>query len=76
MGVYISRNEGLSILLIHRENYQGRLTFHIPMSRGLKWSEMFGVMEKHRERMYIENYSLSQATLEEVFLAFTKYQAD
>ena len=58
-----------------RENYQGRLTFHIPMT-GMKWSEMFGIMEKHRQRLHIENYSLSQATLEEVFLSFTKYQKE
>lgn len=59
-----------------RENYQGRLTFHIPMSKGIKWSELFGVMEKNRARLRIENYSLSQATLEEVFLSFTKYQQE
>lgn len=63
-----------SLRIRYRENYQGRLTFHIPMSKGIKWSQMFGAMEKNRARLRIENYSLSQATLEEVFLSFTKYQ--
>lgn len=67
---------GFHLLFDCRENYQGRLTFHIPMDRGLKWSTMFGIMERERKRLRIENYSLSQATLEEVFLSFTKYQKE
>lgn len=68
------RRMGLMVLNF-RENYQGRLTFHIPMT-GMKWSAMFGILEKNRNRLHIENYSLSQATLEEVFLSFTKYQKE
>lgn len=62
------------VFVFFRENYQGRLTFHIPMT--MSWSRMFGVMERNRARLRIENYSLSQGTLEEVFLSFTKYQKD
>lgn len=65
----------IDYVLKNRENYQGRLTFHIPMSE-MKWSAMFGIMEAYKDSLQIENYSLSQTTLEQVFLAFTKYQKD
>lgn len=40
----------------------------------LKWSEMFGLMESNKEDLNIEDYSLGQNSLEQVFLHFTKYQ--
>lgn len=51
------------------------LTYHIP-STDLTWSEMFGLMEKAKASLNIEDYSLGQTTLEQVFLYFTKYQKD
>ncbi|XP_039428807.1 phospholipid-transporting ATPase ABCA3-like [Culex pipiens pallens] len=58
-----------------KEEYQDSLNFHIPQS-DLKWSAMFGLMEAHKEQLNIEDYSLGQTTLEQVFLSFTKYQLE
>ena len=60
---------------IFREEYQGILTFYIPLS-SIKWSEIFGLMEANRDALNIEDYSISQTTLEEIFLDFAKYQKE
>lgn len=60
---------------ISREEYQGRMSYYIPTG-GMKWSTMFGIMETGKEQFNIESYSLSQTSLEQVFLSFTKYQRD
>lgn len=49
------------------------LTYHIPQTK-LKWSKMFGLMEIAKSTYNIEDYSLGQTSLEQVFLFFTKYQ--
>ncbi|XP_017465331.1 PREDICTED: ATP-binding cassette sub-family A member 3 isoform X3 [Rhagoletis zephyria] len=58
-----------------QEEYQGILTFYIPLS-SIKWSSIFGLMEKNRDNLNIEDYSISQTTLEEIFLEFAKYQRE
>ncbi|XP_061399279.1 phospholipid-transporting ATPase ABCA3-like [Musca vetustissima] len=60
---------------ILQENFQGILTFYIPLS-SIKWSQIFGLIEKNRDRLKIEDYSISQTTLEEIFLEFAKYQRE
>lgn len=35
---------------------------------------MFGLMETAKHTLGIEDYSISQTSLEQVFLSFTKYQ--
>lgn len=37
---------------------------------------MFGLMEDAKDRIDIEDYSISQTSLEQVFLSFTKYQKE
>ncbi|XP_030379886.1 ATP-binding cassette sub-family A member 3 isoform X2 [Scaptodrosophila lebanonensis] len=69
---FVEREFPQSIL---QEEYQGILTFYIPLS-GIKWSEIFGLMEHKREELNIEDYSISQTTLEEIFLDFAKYQRE
>ncbi|KAL9700794.1 hypothetical protein quinque_004235 [Culex quinquefasciatus] len=59
--------------LKNKEEYVDSLSFHVPQT-DLKWSAMFGLMESHKEQLNIEDYSLGQTTLEQVFLFFTKYQ--
>ncbi|XP_058835899.1 phospholipid-transporting ATPase ABCA3-like [Topomyia yanbarensis] len=56
-----------------REDHQDTLTYHIAQSN-LKWSSMFGLMEDAKRILEIEDYSLGQTSLEQVFLLFTKYQ--
>lgn len=40
----------------------------------MKWSTMFELMESAKARLHIDDYSLGQTSLEQVFLFFTKYQ--
>lgn len=46
------------------------------MTGNLKWSSMFGLMEQAKSNLQIEDYSISQTSLEQVFLSFTKYQRE
>ncbi|XP_052759277.1 phospholipid-transporting ATPase ABCA3-like [Galleria mellonella] len=55
------------------EEYQGLLTYYLPDS-SLAWSRMFGIIENAKRELNIEDYSISQTTLEQIFLQFTKYQ--
>ncbi|XP_063704504.1 phospholipid-transporting ATPase ABCA3-like [Culicoides brevitarsis] len=56
-----------------KEEHSDMLAYHIPQTT-LKWSEMFGIMEDNKETLDIQDYSLGQTSLEQVFLFFTKYQ--
>jgi len=38
------------------------------------WANLFGVMERAKVKYNIEDYSISQTTLEQVFLNFTRNQ--
>ncbi|KAF5269887.1 hypothetical protein FQR65_LT05685 [Abscondita terminalis] len=58
-----------------REKHQEMITFYIT-SRTLVWSRMFGVIEKGKTFLPIEDYSLGQSSLEQVFLTFTKQQRE
>lgn len=53
----------------------GLLTFYISKS-DLKWSTMFRLMEEAKDKFDIEDYSLSQTSLEQVFLSFAKLQKE
>ncbi|KAJ0177200.1 hypothetical protein K1T71_007209 [Dendrolimus kikuchii] len=57
------------------EEYQGLLTYYLP-DRTMPWSKMFGIMERAKRDLEIEDYSISQTTLEQIFLQFTKYQKE
>lgn len=52
------------------------LTYYIPPNNALKWSSMFGLMESAKKTLNIEDYSISQTSLEQVFLSFTKFQRE
>ncbi|XP_017106501.2 phospholipid-transporting ATPase ABCA3 isoform X1 [Drosophila bipectinata] len=69
---FVEREYPHSIL---QEEYQGILTFYIPLT-GVKWSRIFGLMESNRDELNVEDYSVSQTTLEEIFLEFAKYQRE
>lgn len=42
----------------------------------MPWSRMFGIMEQSKRELHVEDYSISQTTLEQIFLQFTKYQKE
>ncbi|KAH8261715.1 hypothetical protein KR044_002735 [Drosophila immigrans] len=60
---------------ILQEEHRSMLTYYIPLS-DIKWSKIFGLMESHRSSLSIEDYSISQTTLEEIFLDFAKFQRE
>jgi ATP-binding cassette subfamily A (ABC1) protein 3 len=47
------------------EEYQGLLTYCIT-NPTLTWARMFGMMEKAKHELNIEDYSLGQTSLEQV----------
>jgi ATP-binding cassette subfamily A (ABC1) protein 3 len=51
------------------------MAFRVP-SKNLKWSQIFGKLQEAKKRLHIEDYSIAQASLEQVFLSFTKYQRE
>ncbi|XP_047529226.1 phospholipid-transporting ATPase ABCA3-like [Vanessa atalanta] len=57
------------------EEYQGIITYYLP-DRSMPWSRMFGIMEEAKRGLHVEDYSILQTTLEQIFLQFTKYQRE
>ncbi|XP_055483588.1 phospholipid-transporting ATPase ABCA3-like [Psammomys obesus] len=52
-----------------KQENQGILNYYIP-SKDKSWGKMFGILEKAKEQFNLEDYSISQITLDQVFLAF------
>lgn len=50
------------------------ITLFLPFSDAT-WSKLFGILESGKKQLHIETYSLSQTTLEQIFLSFTRQQA-
>ncbi|GJQ88074.1 hypothetical protein Trydic_g13087 [Trypoxylus dichotomus] len=68
---YIRNNFPSAVL---REEHQELLTYFIP-DMSLTWSKMFGIMERGKSQIEnLEDYTLGQSNLEQVFLLFTKQQ--
>jgi ATP-binding cassette subfamily A (ABC1) protein 3 len=57
------------------EEHQGSVTYQLP-SGGLSWSAVFRQLEANKERLGIIDYSVSQTTLDQVFINFAKAQHD
>ncbi|XP_047389769.1 phospholipid-transporting ATPase ABCA3-like [Sciurus carolinensis] len=58
---------------ILKEENQRILNYHVPQKDNC-WGKVFGVLEKAKEQFNLEDYSVSQITLEQVFLAFAHLQ--
>ncbi|XP_072798873.1 phospholipid-transporting ATPase ABCA3-like isoform X2 [Vicugna pacos] len=52
---------------------QGILNYYIP-SKDNSWGKVFGILEESKEEFNLEDYSVSQITLEQVFLTFANPQ--
>ena len=48
-----------------REMQWGRFEYFVP-SEGLTWSYVFGTLERNRQELAIDDYSVTQTTLERV----------
>ncbi|XP_045462662.1 phospholipid-transporting ATPase ABCA3-like isoform X2 [Harmonia axyridis] len=57
-----------------REEHQELITYYI-LDTSMAWSTMFGILERGKKELNIEDYSLGQSSLEQVFLTFTKHQS-
>lgn len=62
-------------LNFYREEYQGILTYSVP-AEDMKWSTVFAIMENAKKTLKIEDYAISQNSLEQVVLMFVKDQKD
>ena len=51
------------------------MTLFIPFAEA-SWSKLFGTLEESKKELHVETYSLSQTTLEQIFLSFTKHQEE
>uniref|UniRef100_A0A336LUW2 CSON001511 protein n=1 Tax=Culicoides sonorensis TaxID=179676 RepID=A0A336LUW2_CULSO len=60
-----------------KETYQSQVTYHIP-ARNLKWYDVFQILEtaKADTRIPIDDYSIGQTSLEQVYLSFIKKQRE
>ncbi|XP_043312515.1 phospholipid-transporting ATPase ABCA3-like [Cervus canadensis] len=56
-----------------KDENQGIINYYVP-SKNNSWGEMFGILEEAKEEFNLEDYSISQITLEEVFLTFAGQQ--
>lgn len=55
------------------DDHQGYLHFQIP-DQNASLAQVFGTMEQAKRQFAIDDYSVHQTTLEQVFIAFTRHQ--
>ncbi|XP_074202604.1 phospholipid-transporting ATPase ABCA3 isoform X2 [Camelus bactrianus] len=55
------------------DEHQGMVHYHLP-GADLSWAKVFGVLEKAKEKYDVDDYSVSQISLEQVFLSFAHLQ--
>lgn len=56
-----------------KDKHHGLVHYHL-MSKGVSWASVFGLIERNRELLKIDDYSVSQTTLEQVFINFARTQ--
>ncbi|XP_047390358.1 phospholipid-transporting ATPase ABCA3 isoform X1 [Sciurus carolinensis] len=55
------------------DEHQGMVHYHLP-GGDLSWAKVFGILEKAKEKYGVDDYSVSQISLEQVFLSFAHLQ--
>jgi len=58
-----------------KEIHSNMIIYQIPLE-GMKLAGLFDLIEKNKNKLAIEEYSISQTTLDEVFVGFAKTQTD
>ncbi|KAI1884433.1 hypothetical protein AGOR_G00226350 [Albula goreensis] len=56
-----------------KDEHQGMVHYHLT-DKTLTWAQVFGTMEAAKEKYGIEDYCVSQISLEQVFLSFAQFQ--
>ena len=63
-----------------KDIHQGLVDFQIfakaPDGSSVTWSQLFTAMEEAKEKYHLEDYSVSQTTLEQVFINFARNQKE
>jgi len=59
-----------------KDHHDGLVHYRIGRAPGLTWARLFGAVERARSRYDIEDYSVSQTTLEQVFISFARMQRE
>jgi ATP-binding cassette subfamily A (ABC1) protein 3 len=59
-----------------KDQHDGLLHYRVLNTGGLTWAYVFGAIERAREGLYIEDYSVSQTTLEQIFISFARLQRE
>ena len=58
------------------KEFNGNFTYIIPKSKAFKPSKIFIEFEKHKERLYIQDWGLYQSSLEDVFTKICEQNGD
>ena len=58
-----------------KDEHEGFIHYQLKGNQS-SWARVFGILETAKEKYNIEDYSVSQTTLEQVFLNFAKYQKE
>nr|AYM45140.1 ATP-binding cassette subfamily A member 3 [Carassius auratus] len=56
-----------------KDEHHGMVHYHLT-DKALTWAQVFGVLETAKEKYSIEDYCVSQISLEQVFLSFAQFQ--
>ncbi|XP_035035732.2 phospholipid-transporting ATPase ABCA3 [Hippoglossus stenolepis] len=56
-----------------KDAHQGMVHYHLT-DKTLTWAQVFGTLEAAKEKYRIEDYCVSQISLEQVFLSFAQFQ--
>ncbi|KAM4598643.1 phospholipid-transporting ATPase ABCA3 [Polymixia lowei] len=56
-----------------KDEHQGMVHYHLT-NKSLTWAQVFGTLEAAKEKYCIEDYCVSQISLEQVFLSFAQFQ--
>jgi len=59
-----------------KDEHQGYIHYQLKAGEDKTWANLFGIMERAKQQYNIEDYSISQTTLEQVFLNFTRAQRE
>ncbi|XP_043832232.1 phospholipid-transporting ATPase ABCA3-like [Dromiciops gliroides] len=56
-----------------KDEHHGMVHYHVP-SKDLSWAKVFGILEKNKDQYELDDYSISQISLEQVFMNFAHLQ--
>ncbi|XP_076838178.1 phospholipid-transporting ATPase ABCA3 [Brachyhypopomus gauderio] len=56
-----------------KDEHQGMVHYHLT-DKTLTWAQVFGTLEAAKEKYSVEDYCVSQISLEQVFLSFAQFQ--